>query len=148
MSGTLPVVRYNQKALSEIRKVLRSYRPLKETRKALKARLESIPLLPSGRFGDRVQGGPISSPVETAAEIRLEIEARLDKVTFKLDDINDFSDVLRETDEELFQVFLLKYEQGRSDEDIAAELGYSRATVERRGKAIIERAALFWGKFD
>ncbi len=70
-------------------------------------------------------GGPISSPIETAAEIRLEIEARLDKVTFKLDDINDFSDVLRETDEELFQVFLLKYEQGRSDEDIAAELGYS-----------------------
>ena len=148
MPRTLPAVRFNRKAFSEIRKTLRSYPTLKSTRKALQARLESIPLLPSRSFGDRVQGGPISSPVEAAAEKRHEIEARLDKVTFKLDDINDFSDVLRETDEELFQVFLLKYEQGWSDEDIAAELGYSRATIERRGKAIIERAALFWGLFD
>jgi DNA-binding NarL/FixJ family response regulator len=42
----------------------------------------------------------------------------------------------------------LKYEQGWSDEDIAAELGYSRATIERRVKSILELAALYWGLFD
>ena len=148
MPRTLPAVRFNRKALSEIRKTLRSYPTLKSTRKALQARLESIPLLPSRSFGDRVQGGHISSPVEAAAEKRLELEAIILKLTGKIDGINAFSDFLQESDKELSTIFHLKYERGFSHEDIAAELGYSRATIERRVKSILELAALYWGLFD
>lgn len=70
------------------------------------------------------------------------------KITGKINDVRAFRELLHETDEELEEIFTLKYERRFPDEDIAAELGYSRATVERRGRAIIERAALFWGMYD
>jgi len=146
MARTLPSIRC--RGLSEVRRVLRAYATWKTARKKLQEELEKIPLLPSGRFDVRVQGGPVSSPVEAAAERRFELEGRIMKITGKINDVRAFRELLHETDEELEEIFTLKYERRFPDEDIAAELGYSRATVERRGRAIIERAALFWGMYD